>query len=167
MRHTVAGFMLAAIVFVGVAGCSGSDQAADQGPNAADQGASAAQSAGAQASGAAGATTEQVQREIDDLLQANPVAFTSQSAELTSASRQTLQQMASALRASGAKVTVETHAGYEDAQQAQELSEMRAAAISQALQDAGIAAEQITTNATGNTTAQGEEALNAQFTVTP
>ena len=167
MRRTVAGLTLAAIMFVGAAGCSGSDQAAETGRNAADQAASAAQSAGAQASGAAGATTEQVQRQIDDLLQANPVVFAPQGAELTSESRQTLQQMAGALKASGAKVTVETHAGYDDAQQAQELSETRAAAISQALQDAGVTAEQITTNATGNTTAQGEEALKTQFTVAP
>jgi peptidoglycan-associated lipoprotein len=165
MRRTVLGVMLAASVFVGAAGCSGSDQAADAGRNAAEQAASAAQSAGAQASGAAATAIEQVQRQIDDLLQANPVVFAPQSAELTSGSQQTLDLMATALMASGAKVTVETHAGYEDAQQAQELSEKRAAAISQALQDAGIAAEQITTNATGNTTAQGEEALKTQFTV--
>jgi peptidoglycan-associated lipoprotein len=167
MRQTVAGLTVAAIMFVGAAGCSGSDQAADAGRNAAGQAASAAQSAGAQASGAAGATTEQVQRQIDDLLQANPVVFAPQGAELTSDSQQTLQQIAAALKASSAKVTVETHAGYDDAQQAQELSEKRAAAVSQALQDAGVAAEQITTNATGNATAQGEEALKTQFTVAP
>ena len=167
MRRTVAGLTLATIVFIGTAGCSGSDPAADAGRNTADQAASAAQSAGPQASAAAGATTEQVQQQIDDLLQANPVVFAPQGAELTSESQQTLQQMAAALKASGAKVTVETHAGYDDAQQAQELSEMRAAVISQALQDAGVAAEQITTNATGNTTAQGEEALKTQFTVAP
>ena len=117
MRRTVAGLTLATIVFIGTAGCSGSDQAADAGRNAADQAASAAQSAGAQASGAAGATTEQVQQQIDDLLQANPVVFAPQGAELTSESQQTLQQMAAALTASGAKVTVETHAGYDDPQQ--------------------------------------------------
>jgi peptidoglycan-associated lipoprotein len=183
MRRTVAGVMLAASVLVGVAGCSGSEQAADAGRSAAGQAASAgqsagaqasgaagqaasaAQSAGAQASGAAGAAIEQVQRQIDDLLQANPVVFAPQSAELTSGSQQTLDLMAPVLMASGAKVTIETHAGYDDAQQAQELSEKRAAAISQTLQDAGVRAEQITTNATGNTTAQGDEALKTQFTV--
>jgi outer membrane protein OmpA-like peptidoglycan-associated protein len=166
MRRTVVGVALtAAIGLTGAAGCSGSEQAADASRSAADQAASAAQTAGGAVPGATADATDQVQRQIDGLLQANPVVFAPQSAELTSESQQTLEQMAAALKASGAKVTVETHAGYDDAQQAQELSETRAAAVSEALQDAGVAAEKITTNATGNTTAQGEEALKTQFTV--
>jgi outer membrane protein OmpA-like peptidoglycan-associated protein len=167
MRRAVVGVTLAASVLVGAAGCTGSDQAADAARTTADQAGSAVQSAAAPASDAAATSIEQVQQQIDDLTQANPIVFAPQSTELTGASQQTLEQVAAALKASGSKVTVETHAGYEDAQQAQELSESRAAAVSQALQNAGVAAEQITTNATGNTTAQGEEALKIQLTATP
>lgn len=164
MRRTVSGMVaVAAIALTGVAGCGGEDAAS----SAADQARAAAESAREQAPDVAGGAAQQVQQQIDRLLQANPVTFEPESAELTEQSRQTLQQMATALKTTGAKVAVETHSGYEDAQRAQELSEKRAEAISQALQEGGAAAEQVTTNATGNTAAQGAEALKTQFSVTP
>lgn len=164
MRRTMIGAVaVAALALTGAAGCGGGDAA----QNAADQARSAAESAGAQAPDVGGAAMDQVQQQIDRLLAANPVTFTPESAELTEQSARTLQQMAAALKATGAKVTVATHAGYEDAQQAQQLSEQRAEAIAQALQEGGAAPEQVTTEPTGNTKAQGEEALKAGFTVSP
>ena len=164
MRRSIVGAVAAAVVALTGAGCSDAEDAAS---SAGEQAESAVQSATEQATDAGGAATEQVQQQIDELLQANPVTFTPESAELTDQNRQTLQEMAAVLTAAGAKVTVETHSGHADPQQAQALSQQRAEAISQALQQQGVTPEQITANATGNTTAQGDEALQTQFRVTP
>ena len=59
------------------------------------------------------------------LVRVHPVAFTSQSAELTSQDTQTLQQVAAVLKTTGATATISTHAGYPDAAQAQQLSQQR------------------------------------------
>lgn len=178
MRRTIIS-AVAVIALTGAAGCGAAEDAAqgaaDQAQSAAEEAAGQAQSAAgdaasqasdAAASAAAGAG-QQVQQQVDQLLEANPIVFTPESAELTGQSGQTLQQIGAALAASGAGITVVTHSGYEDAAQAQELSEMRAEAISQALQAAGVSADQITTEAKGNTVKQGAEALETGFQVSP
>ncbi|MQA16085.1 MAG: OmpA family protein [Pseudonocardiaceae bacterium] len=158
-RMVIGATAAAAIALTGAAGCSGDE-------NSASKGAKSAQS-GEQKPGTAGgpANAQQAQQQIDSLLQKNPVVFTSTSPELTDQNRQTLQKIAGMLKSSGAKITIVTHAGYKDPQRAQELSKQRADAISQALQQEGVPAQQITANATGNTTAQGEQALQTQFKV--
>jgi peptidoglycan-associated lipoprotein len=161
MRHTYVGVVAAAaIALAGAAGCGQAQQAADAAKNAAGQAQDAAGQAG-------GALAQQTQKQVQDLLQASPVTFTPESAELSDADRKTLQQVAAAAKATNVTLSVETHAGYPDSGQAQELSQQRADAISKALVDAGVAADKVKTNPTGNTTAQGDKALLTQFTVQP
>lgn len=169
-RTIVSAVAVAAIALTGAAGCGAAQDAAqgaaDQAQSAAGEaaGQAADAAAGAAASAAAGAG-QQVQQQVEQLLAANPITFTPESAELTAQNAQTLQQIGVALAATGAGITVVTHSGYEDAAQAQELSEKRAEAISQALQDAGVAADKITTEAKGNTVKQGAAALETDLQV--
>jgi peptidoglycan-associated lipoprotein len=167
MRRTYIGVMAAAaIALAGAAGCGQAQQAAEdaagQAQDAAGQAASQAQDAAGQGGGA---LAQQTQQQIQQLLQASPLTFAPESAELSDAQKNTLQQVATAMKTTNVTVTVETHAGYPDAQQAQELSQQRADAISQALVDAGVAPDKIKTNPKGNTAAQGDAALQTQFSV--
>ncbi|GEL17916.1 hypothetical protein PA7_17530 [Pseudonocardia asaccharolytica DSM 44247 = NBRC 16224] len=188
MRRTVLGVIVSAAVTMAVAaGCSGAEdavssakdaagaaQSAAQGASDAAQGAAdAAKNAAGQASDAVGAaggaidaSIQQLQGKVADLVKAQPVTFGPESAELSGSDQKTLQQIGTLLKGSNAKITVETHAGYDDARKAQELSEQRAEAISTALQEAGVSADQVKTNPTGNTTAKGDEALKTTFNIT-
>src|SRR5258707_1365974 len=111
-RYALLKTIAAAALVLGAAACSSAQDAAGQA-------AGAAQDAAGQAGGAAG-------QKIQELVQVHPVTFTSQSAELSSADTQTLRQIAAVQKATGATVTISTHAGYPDAEQAQQLSRQRA-----------------------------------------
>ena len=117
---------------------------------------SSAPDAAGQAGGAAGS-------KIQELVQVHPVTFTAQSAELTGQDTQTLQQVAAVQKATGATVTISTHAGYPDAAQAQQLSQQRAENIAKAMQAAGADASKLKTEPAGNSVGQGDEALQTQI----
>jgi len=165
------GMTAAAVVLAGLAGCSSAQDAAGQAAgaaqNAGNQAAGAAQNAGGQAAGAAQNVLDQAPGALGEriraVLQAHPVTFTSQSAELSSEDNQTLQQIAAAMKASNAPVTVVTHAGYPDAAQAQQLSQQRADNVAKVLTDAGADAARIKTEPKGNTTARGDDALRSEI----
>jgi peptidoglycan-associated lipoprotein len=155
------------VVLAGLAGCSGAaGQAGGAAQNAGNQAADAAQKAGGQAAGAAQNVLDQAPGALGERIQAvpraHPVTFTSQSADLSSEDSQTLQQIAAAMKASNAPVTVVTQAGYPNAAQAQQLSQQRADNIAKALTDAGADASRIKAEP-GNTAAQGDEALRTQI----
>lgn len=63
------------------------------------------------------------------------------------------------------KISVATHAGYPDADQAKTLSEKRAEAISSALEGLGVSKDRVARDATGNEEAQGDQALDTQISV--
>ena len=142
--------VVAAALVIGTAG------ACSSAPDAAGQAAGAAQNAAGQAGGAAGS-------KIQELVQVHPVTFTAQSAELTGQDTQTLQQVAAVQKATGATVTISTHAGYPDAAQAQQLSQQRAENIAKAMQAAGADASKLKTEPAGNSVGQGDEALQTQI----
>ena len=160
MQYRLLKATAAGVLVIGIAACSSAQNAAGQAAgaaqNAAGQAAGAAQNAAGQAAGGA------VQK-IQDLVQVHPVTFTSQSAELSGQDTQTLQQVATVLKATGATATISTHAGYPDAAQAQQLSQQRADSIAKALQAAGVDASKLKEQPTGNTTAQGDQALQSQI----
>jgi outer membrane protein OmpA-like peptidoglycan-associated protein len=149
-RSRVAGVLVAAVALAGLTGCSGTQN-----------GGGAAANAG---KGDSDQPHASVGQQLEALQRAHPVTFSSQSAELSSQDSQTLQQAAAMLKAAPANVTVVTHAGYANAGQAQQLSEQRADAIAKVLETAGVDRSHIKTQPTGNTTAQGEQALQAQIT---
>jgi outer membrane protein OmpA-like peptidoglycan-associated protein len=161
----------AGALVVGVAACSSAQDAAGQAggaaQNAAGQAGQAAQNAAGQAAGAAqdaaGQAAGAAGQKIQELVQVHPVTFTSQSAELSSEDTQTLQQIAAVQKATGATVTISTHAGYPDAEQAQQLSRQRADNIVKAMQDAGADASKLKTQPTGNSTVQGDQALRTEI----
>ena len=159
-QHKFLKTIAAAALVVAAAGCSSAQDAAgqaqDAGKNAAGQAQGAGQDAAGQASGAAG-------QKIQELVRVHPVAFTSQSAELTSQDTQTLQQVAAVLKTTGATATISTHAGYPDAAQAQQLSQQRAENIAKALREAGADESKLKTQPNGNSAAQGDEALQSQI----
>jgi peptidoglycan-associated lipoprotein len=142
--------VVAAALVIGTAG------ACSSAPDAAGQAGGAAQNAAGQAGGAAGS-------KIQELVQVHPVTFTAQSAELTGQDTQTLQQVAAVQKATGATVTISTHAGYPDAAQAQQLSQQRAENIAKAMQAAGADASKLKTEPAGNSVGQGDEALQTQI----
>src|SRR5882757_1175799 len=171
MMRPSLGIVAAAVVLAGLAGCSSAQDVAGQAGGAAqkagDQAGDAAQKAGGQAAGAAQNVLDQAPgalgERIQAVLRAHPVTFTPQSADLSSEDSQTLQQIAAAMKASNAPVTVVTHAGYPDTAQAQQLSQQRADNIAKALTDAGADASRIKAEPKGNTAAQGDEALRSQI----
>ena len=142
--------VVAAALVIGTAG------ACSSAPDAAGQAGGAARNAAGQAAGAAGS-------KIQELVQVHPVTFTAQSAELTGQDTQTLQQVAAVQKATGATVTISTHAGYPDAAQAQQLSQQRAENIAKAMQAAGADASKLKTEPAGNSVGQGDEALQTQI----
>lgn len=183
MRALV-GVAAAAIAVAAVAGCSsGSNDSSSNSANSSNSASasnpasgsmSATESAGATSAAGNGGQNDAlspadqaVQDKINQALSAAPIKFTAESADLNDASKNALTQVAGALKDNKAKIKVETHAGYADAQKAQTLSQERADAISKALVDDGVAQDRITANATGNQTAQGEQALETQISVTP
>jgi peptidoglycan-associated lipoprotein len=160
-QYTLVKTIAAVALVVGAAGaCSSAPDAAGQAggaaQNAAGQAGGAAQDAAGQAAGAAGP-------KIQELVQVHPVTFTAQSAELTGQDTQTLQQVAAVQKATGATVTISTHAGYPDAAQAQQLSQQRAENIAKAMQAAGVDAAKLKTQPAGNSVGQGDEALQTQI----
>ena len=159
-QYTLLKTIAAAALVAGVAACSSAQDTAGQAgqaaQNAAGQAGQAAQNAAGQAAGAAS-------QKIQELVQVHPVTFTSQSAELSSEDTQTLRQIAAVQKATGAAVTISTHAGYPDAEQAQQLSRQRAENIAKAMQDAGADASKLKTQPTGNSTAQGDQALRTEI----
>lgn len=171
-RYSTRSMLVAALAVAALAaGCSSAqdaaqnagNQAKDAAQNAAGQAQQGAQNAADQAKDAAGQAAGGVAQQIQGIVQTNPVTFTTQSAELTEQNTQTLQRIAAVLKASGATVTVDTHAGYPEADRSQQLSQQRADNIAKALTAAGVDASKIKTNPTGNTTAQGDEALKVQL----
>ncbi len=161
LRRLIGGSVSAAALVVAVAGCGDAQDAASgalgAGQDAAGQAADAAGRAGA--AGAAAAS-----QQIQQLLQVNPVSFTTQSAQLSAEDTQSLQQIAGVVKTTGASISVLTHAGYADAAKSQALSEQRADAIVAVLTGAGVDKAKITAKPTGNTTAQGDAALEVQIT---
>ncbi|MEV4142580.1 OmpA family protein [Amycolatopsis sp. NPDC049691] len=62
---------------------------------------------------------------------------------------QALGEIAKALQGNQVKISVATHAGYPDADQAKALSEKRAEAISSALEGLGVSKDRVARDATG------------------
>lgn len=182
MRALV-GVAAAAIAVAVVTGCSSgsndsSSNSANNGAGSASGSMSASESAGAGASGENSSgqnggqnglnpADQAIQDKINQVLQATPIKFTAENAKLNDESKNALKQIAAALKDNQAKIKVETHAGYGDAQQAQTLSQQRADAISKDLEEDGVAKDRITSSATGNQGAQGEQALETQISVNP
>lgn len=178
--QTVCGVAFAAALIAGceAGGSNGSAGSESVAPSsvasveAGDAGA-AGKSGSASASGAAGedgaaggeAAPEQVSSAIEKATQASPIEFQSESAELTAEAQQGLEQIASAMQGNDVRIKVSTSAGYENADEAMALSEKRAQAIKSALEDYGVAADRIETEATGNETKQGVDALTTQISV--
>jgi peptidoglycan-associated lipoprotein len=181
-QYTLLKAIAATALVIGVAACSSAQNAAGQAAGAAQnaagqaagaakdaagQAAGAAQNAAGQAAGAAkdaaGQALGSASQKIQALVQVHPVTFTAQSAELSGQDTQTLQQLAAVLKATGATVTISTHAGYPDAAQAQQLSQQRADNIAKALQAAGVDPSKLKSQPTGNSTGQGEQALQTQI----
>lgn len=135
------------------------------GDAAASEGAGA--SGGADASGGAGGgdAAAKVTAAIADATKAAPVVFTPESPELSDAAKKTLKTIADAMQGNDVKLTVSTSAGYPDAAKSKALSEQRAQAIVAAFGEYGVTADRITTQATGNENAKGEQALQTQIAV--
>jgi outer membrane protein OmpA-like peptidoglycan-associated protein len=167
----------AAVLSIGIGGCSSVQDTADQAANKASEAAGgmadAAKDAGGQAAdaarNAAGGAADAAKGagsaasgQLQDILSANPVTFTSQSAALSAKDTKTLQQIGGVLKSTGAPVTVTTYAGYPDAAKARQLSQQRVEAIVKALEAAGVDAAKITKKAEGNAV-QGDEALKAKI----
>lgn len=159
-RFMLVAALATAALGAGTTACSSAQDAARNAGNQAQQG---AQNAADQAKDAAGQAAGGAAQQIQGIVQTNPVTFTSQSAELSEQDTQTLQRIAAVLKATGATVTVDTHAGYPEADRSAQLSQQRAENVAKALTAAGVDASKIKTNPTGNTTAQGDEALKVQL----
>lgn len=182
MRRTIVQAVAGATMIVAlVAGCGSGDSndsagengsaSASSGAGASGTGTGASDGAGASA-GAADASTgalsgdaAKVSDVITQATQAAPVSFTPESAELSDSAKQTLKTIADAMQGNDVKLTVSTSAGYPDAAKAKTLSEQRAQAIVAAFQEYGVAADRITTQATGTEKAQGDQALQTQIAV--
>jgi outer membrane protein OmpA-like peptidoglycan-associated protein len=126
-----------------------------------------AQNAAGHAAGAvhnaAGPGTGLLTAQLQTILRASPVTFPSGSAEISATDTTTLTKIATVVKTSGAAITVTTHAGYPDSAQAQQLSQQRADNITKTLVAAGLAPAKITSKPAGNTTDQGEQALQTQI----
>ncbi|MFD9961522.1 OmpA family protein [Amycolatopsis sp. NPDC058986] len=167
MRRTIVQAVAgAAVVAATVTACGSGDSNGSNGASgssaAASSGAGAPSSAG---QGAANGAAGQVNSAIEQALQQSPLTFEPQKADLTDKGKQTLDQIAKALQGNDVKITVATHAGYPDAQQAKTLSEKRAQAIATDLEGHGVAKDRVKEEATGNEKAQGDQALNTQISV--
>jgi peptidoglycan-associated lipoprotein len=112
-----------------------------------------------------GSAAEMVSAAIEQATRAAPVTFAPESPELSESAKQSLKTIADAMKGNDVKLAVSTSAGYPDAAQSKALSEQRAQAIVAAFEEYGVAADRITTQATGNENAQGEQALQTQITV--
>ncbi|MFE0028363.1 OmpA family protein [Amycolatopsis sp. NPDC059021] len=166
MRRTIVQAVAgAAVVAAAVTACGSGDSNSSSGSSsssAAPPGAGAPSSAG---QGAANGAVGQVNSAIEQALQQSPLTFEPQKADLTDKGKQTVTQIAKALQGNDVKITVATHAGYPDAQQAKTLSEKRAQAIASDLEGQGVAKDRVKQEATGNEKAQGDQALNTQISV--
>lgn len=175
MVQAVAG---AAVIVAMAAGCGSGDSndSADTNGSASATSDSGASGTGADASGDAGASgasegagggdaAAKVSTAIEEATQAAPVTFTPESPELSDSAKQTIKTIADAMQGNDVKLMVSTSAGYPDAARSKALSEQRAQAIVAAFGEYGVTADRITTQATGNEKAQGEQALRTQITV--
>lgn len=149
----------------GAAGTSGANGTASSAAAAPSSGDGAQASSGADAGQAGGEAAQKVTAAIQQALQQSPIAFTTESAELSEKSKAALGEIAKAMQGNDVKITVATHAGYPDAEKSKTLSEKRAEAITAALEGAGVAKDRVKTEATGNEKAQGDKALDTQITV--
>ncbi|MFC4079199.1 OmpA family protein [Amycolatopsis samaneae] len=161
----------AAVVIATVTACGSGDSNGSGGSSSAAAppgGSGTSSAAGAPSSAGQGAmngAAGQVNSAIEQALQQSPVTFEPQKADLTDKAKQTLEQIAKAMQGNDVKITVATHAGYPDAQQAKTLSEKRAQAIASALETHGVAKDRVKEDATGSEKAQGDQALNTQISV--
>ncbi|MEV7555913.1 OmpA family protein [Amycolatopsis sp. NPDC089917] len=152
----------------GAAGTNGANGSASSAPAASSAGTGADASSGAgtgDAGGAGGEAAQKVTAAIQQALQQSPIAFTTESAELSEKSKTALGEIAKAMQGNDVKIAVATHAGYPDAEKSKALSERRAEAIAAALEGAGVAKDRVKSEPTGNEKAQGDKALDTQITV--
>ncbi|WP_051174154.1 OmpA family protein [Amycolatopsis orientalis] len=163
-RTTISGVALAAFAVLAVAGCGDDDK--DKGSAAASSAASAVASGqngmpadGAQNGQPDAAAVQGLQAKIDEIVNASPVRFSPQSAELTDEAKATLKKVAKAAAAApSVKVAVDTHAGYPDAAMATDLSQKRADAVREILTAGGIAGDRIKAKAEGSEGVGGDDA---------
>ncbi|SFB51608.1 Outer membrane protein OmpA [Amycolatopsis marina] len=158
-RTAVRGIMIAAFVLAAATGCG--DDGGGQVPgaeNGAPMTAASAMTEDPASSPASGETgTEDggaqggLQAKLDEILQATPITFQPQSAELTDEAKQALGQVAEAASAEqDAKLQVVGTAGYEDADKATKLGQERADAVRDELVAAGVAEDRVEATSKGN-----------------
>ncbi|HWD02118.1 MAG TPA: OmpA family protein [Amycolatopsis sp.] len=150
-------------VVAGVATACGSGGGTSSSTSSGSNSSAAATSSGAP--GQAADATQQVAASIQEAQKNGPITFEPEKADLSAQANQTLGQIAKALQGNTVKITVATHAGYPDADQAKTLSQKRADAITTALEGNGVTKDRVIQDATGKEKAQGAEALNVQITV--
>lgn len=164
MRRKIALTVAGAAIVASLAGGCGSEDSGGSN-DAATNGATAPSPGAGDMAQAQGGAAQQVTTAIDQALQKAPVTFTPENAELTAEGKQTIEQIAKAMGGNDVKINVATHAGYPDAAKSKELSEKRAEAITSAFEGAGVAADRVHTEASGNEKAQNEQALDTQISV--
>ncbi|AUI64989.1 hypothetical protein B1H26_17165 [Amycolatopsis sp. BJA-103] len=158
--------VLAACAVLTVAACGGDDK-----DNGNAQSPSAASSAAAGQNGTPGegalngdgqadtAAVQGLQTKLDEILNASPVRFAPQSADLTDETKATLKKVAEAAGAvQVVKIQVDTHAGYPDEAKAKELSQQRADVVSKELAAGGLAADRVKAEAGGSEGVSGDDA---------
>lgn len=117
------------------------------------------------AAGQNGPAAQAVTAAIQQASQASPIKFEAEKAELTGQAKEGLAAIAKAMKGNDVKLKVVTHAGYQDAEKAKQLSEQRAQAITTALEADGVAKDRVQSEPSGSEKAQGEQALETQLSV--
>ncbi|WP_116045283.1 OmpA family protein [Amycolatopsis palatopharyngis] len=175
-RTALRGVAIAAFTLAAVTGCGEDGQGQDSGaenpapttaasempsaaPSSAESGAADGTESGAQGG---------LQAKLDEILQATPITFEAQSAELTEDAKQALQQVGEAASADeDAKLKVVGTAGYEDADKAMQLGQERADAVRDELVAQGVAEDRVEATSKGNEGVLGDaqKAVTVDITV--
>ncbi|MGH3431318.1 MAG: OmpA family protein [Thermocrispum sp.] len=150
-RKVACGLAAAAVAMGMLAGCDEGNASGDDSrtPTSGPSSSSMAPMGG-QGDAASGAATE-VQGDIDELLEANPISFAQQKAELSDESKTTLKAIAEGAKAAdGVKLSVTTRSAFDNPDKALQLSQERGDAIKHELVANGMSGDAVETEALGN-----------------